>query len=70
VEPLTAELTALASQPDAADNDLTCMELLLRHGLVERQWLHQWVVFRRQQAIRRGQRLEELERRLEDSSGP
>jgi hypothetical protein len=70
VEPLAAELTALASQPDAADNDLAAMELLLRHGLVERGWLQQWVAFRLGQAIQRGQRLEDLQRRLEEAPGP
>jgi hypothetical protein len=70
VEPLAAELTALASQPDAADNDLSGMELLLRHGLVERGWLRQWVAFRLGQTIRRGQRLEDLQRRLEEAPGP
>jgi hypothetical protein len=67
VEPLAPELTALASRPDASDDDLTSMELLLRHGLVDRQWLKAWVVFRRKQAVQRRQRLEELERQLEEA---
>ncbi len=40
-------LTLVATQPDAYDNDVRCLELLARRDLAEVDWLAQWLQFKR-----------------------
>lgn len=39
-------LTMVATQPDAYDNDLRCVGLLAERGLVDPDWLGQWLEFK------------------------
>lgn len=39
-------LTLIATQPDAYDNDVRCVELLAKRGLADPQWLQDWLNFK------------------------
>lgn len=55
-------LTLIATQPDAYDNDVRCMELLAMRGLTDPQWLQGWLNFKR---VRWEERKELLHRAAE-----
>lgn len=40
-------LALIATQPDAYDNDVRCVELLAMRGLADPQWLRDWLNFKR-----------------------
>ncbi len=41
-------LTMVATHPDAYDNDLLCVQLLIQHRLADPAWLGQWLAFKRE----------------------
>ena len=41
-------LTMIATHPDAYDNDLLCIQLLIRHRLADLAWVGQWLAFKRE----------------------
>ncbi len=65
--PLKTELSCIATQPDAYDNDLLCMELLLKHHLAERDWLAQWLEFKKERGAVRAALLRRVEAALESA---
>ena len=70
IQPLKIELACIATQPDEHDNDLLCMELLLRHHLVETAWLAQWLEFKKERWTVRAKALRRVEEKLRaDRSG-
>lgn len=55
-------LALIATQPDAYDNDVRCVELLAMRGLADPQWLREWLGFKR---VRWEERMELLNRAAE-----
>jgi len=58
-------LTMVATHPDAYDNDLLCVEVLIRHRLADPNWLGQWLTFKRQRWTVRNELLHTVEKELE-----
>ena len=50
-------LTMIATQPDAYDNDLRCVELLAAKGLADLKWLQDWVELKDQRWQERNRHL-------------
>lgn len=61
VEQLSTNLITLATHPDMSNNDIACFRLILKHELAEKQWVRQWLNFRKGQASERVHLFEELE---------
>jgi len=59
---LSSDLKTLATRPDSLNNDVECLRLILKHDLAEKQWVGQWLAFRKEQAANRLRFFEELER--------
>jgi hypothetical protein len=71
VRQLTNVLTMVATQPDAYDNDLLCVQLLIRHHLAVPGWLGHWLDFKRERWDDRNKLLLEVERELKNvQQGP
>jgi hypothetical protein len=66
---LTNILTAVATQPDAYDNDLLCMEVLAQYRLTDLQWLAQWLAFKKERWAVRNDFLLRVEGRLGTQNG-
>ena len=64
IAPLKIELSCIATQPDAYDNDLLSMELLLRHHLADPAWLAQWLDFKQERWTVRDAALRRVEAML------
>ena len=64
IAPLKIELACIATQPDGYDNDLLCMELLMRHHLADPAWLAQWLEFKQERWAVRAAALRRVEERL------
>ena len=54
-------LALIATQPDAYDNDVRCIELLLQRGLADISWLQDWLNFKRERWKEREQLLRRVE---------
>ncbi len=68
IRQLTDILTMVATQPDAYDNDIRCVDLLAEHRLAELKWLEQWLVFKRDRWNSRNGLLQVAEERLKMKS--
>ena len=65
MQQLSSNLTDLAMRADTSNNDIECFKLILKHELVDKAWVRQWLDFRKGQAVDRVQRFEELEKAAE-----
>ena len=64
VQQLSCDLSIAATHPDAYDNDLHCVAILARHGLVDLKWLRGWVTFKKERWAVRNALLTEVEEQL------
>jgi hypothetical protein len=64
IRQLTTILTTVATQPDAYDSDLSCVDLLVEHRLADLEWVRQWLDFKRERWSVRNDLLKEAEERL------
>lgn len=60
-------LTMVATHPDAYDNDLRCVQLLIRHRLADPTWLGQWIAFKRERWNARNELLLTVEQELKSA---
>ncbi len=60
-------LTLIATQPDAYDNDVRCIELLALRGLADPQWLRDWLNFKRARWEERKVLLHRAEKAIDNS---
>lgn len=58
-------LTMVATHPDAYDNDLLCVQVLIRHRLADPVWIGQWLAFKRDRWTARNDLLHTIEEELE-----
>jgi len=54
----------VATHPDAYDNDLRCVQILIRHRLADPAWIGQWLVFKRERWTVRNRLLLTVEKAL------
>jgi hypothetical protein len=69
---LTNMLTMVATQPDAYDNDLLCVAVLIQHRLADLEWVRQWITFKKERwAVRNDLliKVEEELKRVQQSPG-
>jgi len=64
IQPLSINLTTLATHPDISNNDLECLKLIQKHKLAEKKWVRQWLDFRKGQAAERVDLFENLEKQI------
>lgn len=64
VKQLSLDLTMLATQPDAYDNDLRCIALLAKFQLAETKWLQEWISFKKDRIADRNKLLVEAEKTI------
>ena len=64
VQQLNLQLTMLATHPDILNNDIECFRLILKHELADKDWVRQWLGFRKDQAVERVRLFEELEKQI------
>jgi hypothetical protein len=64
VRQLTNVLTLVATHPDAYDNDLLCVQTLIRHRLADSRWLDEWLAFKRERWNVRNELLVTVEKEL------
>jgi hypothetical protein len=57
-------LTMVATHPDAYDNDLLCVQLLIHHRLADLTWLEDWLIFKRERWTARNELLLTIEQEL------
>ena len=72
VRQLTSTLTIVATQPDAYDNDIRCVEILAQHRLTDLKWLVQWLTFKKERWTVRNDlllRVEETLKSVQQSLG-
>jgi len=67
VAQLRDHLTMVATHPDAYDNDLLCVQLLLHHRLADTAWLGQWIAFKRERWAVRNELLLAVENELKSA---
>jgi len=63
-------LMMIATQPDAYDNDVRCVELLAQRGLAEISWLQDWLKFKRERWKKREQLLRRAEAAINKARNP
>lgn len=63
-------LTMVATHPDAYDNDLLCVQLLIHHRLADLDWLGQWLTFKRDRWTVRNELLLTVEKELKNAQQP
>lgn len=64
IRQLTNTLKLVATQPDAYDNDLLCVDLLIQQRLADPQWLGQWIEFKKERWAVRNELMVKVEARL------
>jgi hypothetical protein len=64
VRPLTNDLTMTATHPDAYDNDLRSMVVLIQHRLADPKWLREWLSFKKERLAARSTLLIGVEEQL------
>lgn len=60
-------LTMVATHPDVYDNDLRCVQLLIRYRLADPTWLGNWIAFKREQWTARNELLLTIEQELKSA---
>jgi hypothetical protein len=60
-------LTMIATQPDAYDNDLHCMALLAKNHLADKNWLSEWIAFKKERMAERDKLIQQVEAELNRS---
>ena len=63
---LTNTLTMVATQPDAHDNDVRSVALLVKHLLADPEWLRGWVQFKEERLAVRNELLMQAKRELKN----
>ncbi len=64
IRALTHTLTMIATQPDAYNNDLRSAAMLAKHSLADKQWLADWLGFKRDRLAERNELLHQIEAEL------
>ncbi|OGV49556.1 MAG: hypothetical protein A2017_16360 [Lentisphaerae bacterium GWF2_44_16] len=65
IVPLTSNLSMIATWPDCLNSDLLSLKLLLRHNLVDMNWIRQWLQFKIDHLKKRGELIAEIQSELE-----
>ena len=66
IRQLTNTLTMVATQPDAYDNDIRSVALLIKHLLTDPEWLRGWVQFKEERLAVKNELLMQAKRELKN----
>jgi hypothetical protein len=65
IKRLTNILTVVATQPDAYNNDLRSVSILIKYRLAESEWLRGWLSFKKERLVERFDLLKQVEEELQ-----
>jgi hypothetical protein len=68
IRKLANVLKIVVTHPDAYDNDLRSVEILVKYNLADLQWLHEWISFKKERLAIRNELLIEVEEQLKSKN--